>query len=439
MQVLDDIWSTIKGNAKTRIKDPIAGTFIFSWCFCNWDKLALLLWGKYDLEKRINVLAESTSLLSNPSLLKQDLDLLIMPIALTIGYLFILPWASLCVKKKQKKTAILQHSHSIDLDIEHIKKQRELNKERLRANPEKDFLAQDVSLDIQKEKNKVERRHKIRAYIDKKLKTASALGDKAKANAEAKQINLEKERLELEEKHRKAAKEKQRYDEQSAIHNATMASHRFPVVFYFMNLLSNSLKEDGVVLTASGLVSCIAVVFGYEKTDDLINDKDFNNENLSKLKYVILDNDLAKNLDGICELENSDNEDLSSDLIFDHIQMLFESLPFNLLSQDILAEEISERINENSYDLLMGEELSGAMAETDTAFDEIELLVDDYNFNTSFNVELSGYVSGSHRKEAGVPGRDITVGVEAKCQPVMGCLGLQDYELDVSGEPENYE
>lgn len=218
-----------------------------------------------------------------------------------------------------------------------------------------------------------------------------------------------------------------------------MASHRFPAVFYFMDLLSNSLKEDRVVLTASGLASCIAAVFGYEIADDLINDKDFNNENLSKLKYIISDNDLAKKLDSICELEDSENENLSPDLIFDHIQMLFENLPFKLISEDTLAEEISEKVNEDSYDLLMGDELSGPMAETDTIFDEIELSVDVYNFNTSFDVKLSGYASGSHRRESDVPGRDITVSVEAKCQPVMGYLGLQDYELTVSGEPRDYD
>ncbi|WP_350628004.1 hypothetical protein [Pseudoalteromonas sp. CAL260-MNA-CIBAN-0059] len=439
MQVLDDIWSTIKGNAKTRIKDPIAGTFIVSWCFCNWDKLALLFWGKGDLEKRVSALVESMSVLSNPSLLKQDLDLLVIPTILTIGYLFILPWASLWVKEKQKKTAVLQHSHAVDLDIEHTKKQWELNKERLRTNPEKDFLAQDVALDIQKEKDRVERRNKIRDYIDKKVKAATAIADKAKADAEAEQISLEKKRLELEEKQRKATKEKQRYEEQSAIHNATMASHRFPAVFYFMDLLSNSLKEDGVTLTASGLASCVSAVFGYEIADDLINDKDFNNENLSKLKYIILDNDLAKKLDDICELEDSENENLSPDLIFEHIQMLFENLPFKLISEDTLAEEISERVNEDSYDLLMGDELSGPMAETDTIFDEIELSVDVYNFNTSFDVKLSGYASGSHRRESDVPGRDITVSVEAKCQPVMGYFGLQDYELTVNGAPRDYD
>jgi hypothetical protein len=34
------------------------------------------------------------------------------------------------------------------------------------------------------------------------------------------------------------------------------------------------------------------------------------------------------------------------------------------------------------------------MAEADTTFDEIELSVDDYHFNTNFDVKMSGYMSG---------------------------------------------
>ena len=36
MQVLDDIWSSIKGNSKARVRDPVIGTFIVSWAVCNW-------------------------------------------------------------------------------------------------------------------------------------------------------------------------------------------------------------------------------------------------------------------------------------------------------------------------------------------------------------------------------------------------------------------
>jgi hypothetical protein len=79
------------------------------------------------------------------------------------------------------------------------------------------------------------------------------------------------------------------------------------------------------------------------------------------------------------------------------------------------------------------------MAETGTTFDEIELSVDNYNFNTSFDVKMSGYASGSDRRDSEITGRNITVSVEANCQAVMGYLGLQSYELTVSGAPRDYD
>ena len=147
MQVLNDIWSSVRGSTNTRVKDPIIGTFIVSWCVCNWDKLAILFWGSKIAEQRINDLTNRMSVISDPSLLIKDLDLLFFPVILTLIYLFILPSFSLWVKKKQDNTTLLQHSHAIDLDIRRAEKQKDLNKAILRASPEKEFLAQEVKLD----------------------------------------------------------------------------------------------------------------------------------------------------------------------------------------------------------------------------------------------------------------------------------------------------
>lgn len=438
MQVLDEIWASIKGNAKARYKDPLIGTFIVSWCFCNWDKLVVLFWGTKKVDERVHELASNMSVINDISLLYKDLDLVIIPIIITIGYLFLLPWVSLWVKEKQNNAVISQHTQTVELDLQQAKKQRELNKEKLRSNPEKEFLAKDVELDLLHEKNRVERRNKIKEYIDKKLKAADALAIKLDAEAKSTEAIAEKEKLELESNKQKATKEKQRFDANSAIHNATMASHRFPAAFYFMNLLSVSLKKDNVTLSLSGLSSCVAAIFGYENIDKLLNDKQFNNENLNKLRYILLDDELAKKLDEICELEQSENEDANPDLIFGHIYGLFDDLPYDFLSEKSLAEKICEAVNENAYDLLQGDELSGPMAETDTIFDEIELGMDDYDFNVSFTVQMSGYASGSHRNESDIAGRDLTVNVAAQCDPVLGVLGLQNYELEVSGSPRDY-
>lgn len=284
----------------------------------------------------------------------------------------------------------------------------------------------------------MERRNKITNYIDKKVEAATLLAEKSKLDLEDKKRSDEKERLALQEKQRREDSEKQRFEEHTAIHRATLASHRFPATYYFMDLLSNSLKEDNVVLSLSALSSCVAAIFGYKTVDELINDKEFHNDNLKLLKYIVLDDDLTKKLDSICEQEGSDNEDVTPDLLFDHIYGLFDELPYELLSDESLAEIISERINTDAYDLLQSDDLSGSMAETDTIFDEIILEMDDFSLNDSFDVKLSGYASGSHRREEGVHGQDLTVHVEASCLPVLGSFGLKDYELEISGSPRDY-
>lgn len=217
MQALDDIWASIKGNTKTRIKDPIIGTFIVSWSFCNWDKLATLFFGSKKVDERIEALSTSMSVLTNPSLAIKDIDLILLPSIVTIGYLFILPGLSLWVKNKQKNAFISQHSFTVDLDIEQAKKQWQLNKERLRSNPEKEFLTKDVELDIQQEKDRIERRNRIKHYIDKKADSAQALAKKIKSEAEIKQAIAQKQQFELEEKQRKGDREKQRFEEQSRL------------------------------------------------------------------------------------------------------------------------------------------------------------------------------------------------------------------------------
>jgi len=432
MQVLDDIWSSIKGNAKTRIKDPVIGAFVVSWCFCNWDKLALLFWGTEKADNRINELASSMSVITKPSLIWTDLDLLLLPISLTLIYLFVLPWLSLWVKKKQNDAVLSQHSHAIELDIKKADEQKDLNKAVLRANPEKEFLAEEIRLDQQREKERLERRNKIKEYIDQKAKAA-------KADAEASATRAESERLELQNKKRQEDNEKRRYEAQAAIHKATMASSRFPAAYQLMDLLSKSLNEDGITLSLDGLSNTVATVFGYRDAKEMMDDSGFSNEGLDKIKFLYHDPAfLAKGLDKIVQNEESENEDLSGELLFDHLQSLFDVYPFELLSDDALAEKVSESVNEHSYEILNSDELSGPIAETNTIFEEIWLEVENFSFDTNFEVEMSGYASGPHRKESDVSGQELSVQVTAICTPVVGKYGFSEYELQISGSPRDY-
>ena len=442
MQMLDDIWASFKGNATTRIKDPVIGTFILSWCLCNWEKLAHLFFGSSPVDTRIKYFADSVSFTHDWWMLWDDKGLLIFPLLLTLFYLFALPWISYRAKELLKNVTLKQHDQSIEVELKKHETQLELNKAKLKANPEKDFLSEALKLDLEEQKNRSERRHKIIEFIDKKKEAQQAIAEREKTEAEDQKVIAEQNQIELDRKKIQAEREKQRFKEQTAIHEMTMASNRVPAVFYFLDLLSKSLKEDEIVLTFFSLSECIAALFGYASFQELINDKNFNNERMSELKYIYLDDSLSKKLDEIIEAEQSDNEDVDSSLIFDHIYCLFDGTEYEVLSAESLSERLAEKINENSYELLQTDELAGAMAETNTFFEEVELNLDDSDFvpEHGFKVEMSGSASGSHRKEHDIRGQDLSVSLEAWCKPVLGKYGLKNYEIeDISGSPRHYE
>lgn len=438
MQFLNDILSSIKGNTKARANDPIMGTFVITWVFFNWNKLATLLWGTDNVDQRIANLSTSMSVFTDLSLLWSDKDLLFFPSIFTMFYLFVFPSVSLWVKKRQNRAILLQHTHAVELDIQQAETQKDSNKAVLRANPEKEFLAEEVRMDLLSEKNILELRHKTNQLeADNKKHEA----DIKKARAEEQRLEFlikkdqaEKERIELDNKKRQEVTEKNRFNVQTAIHKATMASSRFPAVYQLMDTFSKSLREDGITLSLNGLASSIATLFGYSSAKEMLDDPKFNNEGLNKVKYLYHDSSfLAKRLDQIAKDEGSDNEDLSGDMLFDHLQTMLENYPFELLSDDLLAEHINVSIDENKYDILSSGALSDAMAITNTFFEDIELEVIHSEFQTDFKVVMTGYASGYYRKAPSIPGQKLSVEVIATCTPVVGKFGLSDYQLKTSG------
>lgn len=432
MKALTEVWSSITGNINTRAKDPVIGSFIVAWALCNWDKLALLFFGDEKVPKRIAELVESMSITEDSSLVYRDLDLFVIPLILTCSYLFILPWVSLWVNEKQKDAIISQHTHAVDLDITQARKQWELNKEKLRSNPNKEFLAKDVELDLEAEKKRIDRRNKIREYIDQKAKAASELAKKQEAEARLVEQEALLKQKEVEEKERKSTREKQRLDEQAKIHKATMESHRFPIAYALMHKLAANLQKDNLTMSLDGLSECLAAIFGYQNFQKLLEDKNFTNENFKKIRYVLADDSLLKRLEKITASEVEHNEDFDTDVVFEHIQDIFEDFSCEFLSEDGLVDSIANYVHEDSYSVLDSEELSGAMVESDTIFEEVELEVKDYNFDEDFSVEFTGSASGHHRQEPGVPSRTLDIWLKATCKPVLGKFGLgeiEDYKI----------
>ncbi|HBY88702.1 MAG TPA: hypothetical protein DEO86_22865 [Colwellia sp.] len=446
MQVLDDIWASVKGNAKTRINDPIIGAFVISWGLCNWDRLALLFLGAGKLDTRINMFTQEVSFINEPSLIWTNHALLLLPLLITAFYIFVLPSVAHAIEKKLKPTQINRHDHTVDLDLNKAIKQKELNKARLRTNPDNEFLAQEVKIDIEREKREAEVK-KAEAEIKKsEAETLRNQEVESKAKVTSAELELKKReseaktaKLVLENHERQTKVEKNELAISTAKKNSTLASHRFPASYFFLELLSDNLKEEDVIMSLDGLTSCISTIFGYESFSNLLNDKEFTNENLEQVKYLLLDAD--KVTAGLSKvLINEGIEGFDSKWLIGVLEDIFETYSYQLVYPDTLADIIQDEVN--NFDL---SSLNG-MDEIPTAIENInELIIDEYHYDDRLNeffVSFSGSASGSHVSYSSVSGPDIELSIEARCYSIIGGAGLGEPEINggatVKEPEENY-
>lgn len=367
--------------------------------------------------------------------------LFIIPLVIAVGYLFIFPWLSMLTNFLQHWANEQLHKQAIDRELVKINQQKKLNKEKLKANPNKQFLEQLIQQDIDKQNEILEHIKQRSSRLEAKTIEAKekVKEQEAKTQEAASKASLLK--LDLEKKNKQAELEKIRFESDSAKARATHASHRFPSAYFLMLKIEESLSEDAVNISLNSLGSIVAALFGYESFEELLNDKNFNNETLGKVDYVYYDDELAKRLEQIVLDEDSDNEDFSADLIFNHIEMLFEDVPFKLIAGDNLAEECKAKFEMEPYDIFNDEGTSGAIAESDTSFEDVEdISIEHFYFDNGFYTELSANASGHHYKEEGVSGRSMTVSIIMQCDVLVGKFGLGPIEQgEVNGTLDGYD
>jgi hypothetical protein len=421
MKMLEDIWSSVVGNATTRVRDPVIGTFLTSWIICNWHYLALLFFGEGNATQRVSgfykYLSSSDFFAFN--------SIFVIPFIFTLSYLFIFPWLSLFVKYLQAAVNDKLHEQAVNIDLNKVTQQEKLNKAKLKANPDKQFLEQAVQLDINREEE-VSKQRKERTIRF----TEKAVEAKAKANEATSNENIAS--IEEEKKKNQDILDRQRFSISSAEVRATLASHRFPSAFHFISLISDSLKQDGITLSVSDSCEIVAAIFGYDRFESLLNDEGFDNENLSNVKYLYYDNsELAKKLEGIISDGNSNNEDLTSEMLFDHIKLIFDELPYEFSTIDELAQLSLELCENDSYSLLEKDGVSGAMADSDTIFDEVHVEgIVSSNFDEKFTAFINASASGSHRREDDIPGRDMTIEAEIISSVLVGKYALGELKIE---------
>jgi len=441
MKIIDEIWDSIRGNIRVRVADPIIGVFILSWSVFNWDKLAILFFGSGEFEARVNKLSGEMSFTVDPNLILQNLELWLFPILFSFFYIFLWPVISGWVADKTNPTELKRHQQLIKSDITKSEQQVELNKVHLRADPKNKFLEQEVEIDLAIKKSNAEK-------IEQECITSKDRAEEARASkereiqernnaasiAEEARVKEYTAKLELQKKERIENNEKLKLKVSVAENKSTMASHRFPSIYLFMHDISESLRRDEVVMSLESLSSCVAIIFGYDDFESLLEDKNFTNRNLKKLKFVILDSDYS--VEKLLEiLENEQLDIFDSEWLIEHIQSVFNKLPYELMFEDSLAEMIFDRVTEGSFDLLEIEAINSVMAETDTSFDEVSVeRSDTYGIDPvdgAFFVRLVGNASGTHRKDPGVIGQKINFELNVKFPVILGKFGFSDYEIGV--------
>lgn len=205
-----------------------------------------------------------------------------------------------------------------------------------------------------------------------------------------------------------------------------------------MSALEKSLNTDGIKLSFTGLGDILAKVFGYVDINDLLMDTEFNNISLAKVAFIKYDSEqLAQVLSRIAEDEN--NQDLDGDTLYDHVASVFESLGYKLIDKDQAAELGEEFIEDQKFDILTSDWLSGPMAETDTIYDEININgLESIDAKDGFSMYFSGVASGSHRKESDISGQDINFLIQVISTPVVGKNGLSKLEKGESSGEVDY-
>lgn len=443
MKFLEDLLSSITGNAKAKVNDPSIGAFIGSWVVCNWEQLALLTWGEGVFSARVSRFSEY---LKGMDFFSWN-SLFFIPLCMSLAYTLFFPWFSLFFKSIQKNVNDKLHRQAVEIEILKTKNQEELNKRRLLANPDKKFLEQNVQLDIDNRKKIIEQKDLRVARIRAKTEVAQAEALKAKAEADeaiAKANKIQGEEktalLQAESKSREALIEKNKFTLASAKLAASIASNRFPASYNFLLELDEELKGADIKLHISGISKLVSGVFGYKSFDDLIKDNDFNNDNLSEIKYLYYKSEqIAKLISDVLQKEGIGSD--KSGLVYDAIISVFSNYDFEFYEEKEFENVLREYADEHSFELINSEDLSGVMAESDTIYDEfyIEGLesIDfhDYGVTATF----LGTASGSHRKESDIPGRPINFTMEIEASAIFGGNAINEIKIGKTfGNLEDY-
>ena len=368
-----------------KLGPPVIGAFVVAWMALNWDHLILLFWGSGLLEERV----ETFRLALEQGWCRKY----IRPTVIAFLYLVGVPYVSLVVSRLQTHAKTTVHTHRVKAEKTFLQKDRELNIERVLADPNKSFIEDLARQKIESGKLALE---KQQSETEKKQAEAEIVVSEA--------VKHKAEQVDNEVKIKRVEAEKLKLESASQIQKATIASNRFPAAYAVMNFLDEALKADDINLTFEQVTSITAILFGYQNVEGLIDDPQFNNETISKLLGVLYDaEELSKQIYSALANDEDALERFDSSLLVDYF---YDHPLIHLLDLDSLDDMAQSFVENNQYELFEHGRVTGAMVETNTIYDEVT----DIEFNSSdfdehgYKAVFSVTIEGHERREASVRG-----------------------------------
>ena len=441
-ETVKELWESFTSNINSRLTSPFFGAFIVTWGIVNWDKIALLFFGRQSVDNRVSFFKKSVEWLSVDH--SNVWDTLWWPLILSCSYLLISPYLHLVIQQIQKHSDKLRYGHKVDQDVD-----KELDRGRLVKATAKANLQDKVAED------------EVRAEIENSVAKTKKLQEEAAAS-EARKKLIEEKYLEAQEKvkelklanealARKEAKKLQdaekatfAFDKSKAEHENELLTLQLPLAYQYINTLSDSLNDDEKRYSLFHLSEIIAATFGYQSFEQLIKDESFTAKNIKKIKYLSYDSEtLFDCLNNIIESENE--EDYDSSWLFEHIQMTLDQYSLQLQDLDSVAEEAIEELWDGSllFDLTNMNEVSSETALTNVdcfdGLDDLEKQEHRWVNGEGLYIRYSCVLSGSSDPEKMFSGDTVYVDFEVRHPLVIGESGLGEYEMyDVKARGKDY-
>lgn len=439
-ETVKELFESVSSNVNSRITSPFFGAFIVSWGILNWDKLALLFFGRQSVDSRVSVFKNSVEWLSIGH--NNVWDTLWWPLILSCSYLLISPYLHLTIQQIQKHSEKLRYGHKVDQDVDKELDRGRLVKATAKANLQDKVAEDEVRAEIE---NSVARTKMLQEQAAASEARKKLIEEKyLEAQEKAKELRLNNEALARNEakKAQEAKKAAFAFEISKAEHENELRTLRLPLAYQFMNTLSDSLNDDEKRYSLFHLSEIIAATFGYKDFDQLINDESFTAKNLKKIKYLSYNSEtLFDCLNNVIKSENE--EDYDSTWLFEHIQMTLDQYSLQLQDLDSVAEEAIEELWDTVYtEMIEADAVNSEMAMTNAHFEDVDDLHKESHRWVSGDglyIKYSCTLSGENDPEKMFYGDTIYVDFEVKHPLVVGESGLGEYEMyDVKARGKDY-